>query len=42
MKKVLLLTILAMSFVSCSDGLESTAKKQIKRTMLEWQRIQNP
>lgn len=35
MKKILLLAILAISFVSCSGGLESKAKKQMKKTMLE-------
>lgn len=35
MKKIFLLAIFVISFVSCSGGLESKAKKQMKKTMLE-------
>lgn len=35
MKKILLLAVFALALVSCGNGLESKAKKQMKKTMLE-------
>jgi uncharacterized protein YxeA len=35
MKKILLLIIASLAFVSCSNSLESKARKQMEKTMLE-------